>query len=55
MAYYKRTSFKSTLNHFKKVKKNILAPLRKRGRFKKNSLPINDLAKALIIYALLNI
>jgi len=55
MTYYKRTSFKSTLNHFKKAKKNILAPPRKRKRFKKNSLPVNSLAKALVIYALLNI
>jgi len=55
VVYYKRTSFKSTLNHFKKVKKDILAPPRKRKRFKKNPLPINNSVKALIIYALLNI
>jgi len=44
-----------TLNHFKKAKKNILAPPYKRKRFKKNPLPINNLAKALVIYALPNI
>jgi len=31
------------------------APLRKRKRFKKKPLFINNLVKALIIYALLNI
>jgi len=55
MAYYKRTSFKSILNYFKEIKEDILAPLRKRKRFKKNPLPINNLIKALIIHALLNI
>jgi len=29
MAYYKRTNFKLTLNNFKKVKEDILAPPRK--------------------------
>jgi len=55
MTYYKRTNSKSTLNHFKKIKKNILALLRKRKRFKKNSLPVNNLIKTLVIHALLNI
>jgi len=55
VAYYERTNSKSTLNHFKKTKENILAPPRKRKRPKKNPLPINNLAKALMIYALLNI
>jgi len=55
MIYYKRTNFKSTLNHFKKIKKDMSTPFRKRKRFKKNSLPINNLAKTLVIYALLNI
>jgi len=55
VAYYKRTSFKSTLNHFKKVKENISAPPRKRKRFKKNPLPVNNSAKALMIHALLNV
>jgi len=31
------------------------APFRKRKRFKKNPLPINNLAKALVIYALPNV
>jgi len=33
----------------------MLAPPRKRGRFKKNPLLINNSAKALIIHALPNI
>jgi len=33
----------------------MLAPPRKRKRFKKNPLPVNNSAKALVIYALLNI
>jgi len=33
----------------------MLAPFRKRKRFKKNPLFINNLVKALVIYALLNI
>jgi len=55
MIYYKRTSFKSILNYFKEVEKDILTPFRKQKRFKKNSLPVNNSAKALIIYVLLNI
>jgi len=55
MAYYERTSFKSALNHFKKIKENMLTPFRKRKRFKKNFLLINNLIKALIIYVILNI
>jgi len=33
----------------------MLAPSRKRKRFKKNPLFINNLVKTLIIYAILNI
>jgi len=55
MVYYKRTNFKSTLNYFKKIKKNIPTPFRKQKHFKKTPLFINNLAKALVIYALLNI
>jgi len=49
MAYYKRTSFKLALNNFKKVKKNILAPPRKRGRSRKIPLIANNLIKKIII------
>jgi len=49
MIYYERTSFKLALNYFKKVKKNMSAPPRKRKRFKKNPLFINNLVKTLII------
>jgi len=55
MAYYKRTNFKSILNYFKKVEEDMPAPPRKRKRFKKNLLFVNNLVKALIIYALPNI
>jgi len=54
MVYYERTSSKLALNHFKKIKEDILAPPRKQRRFKKNPLPVNDSAKALMIYAILN-
>jgi len=47
--YYNYTNFKLTLNNFKKIKKNILAPLRKRKRFKKNLLPVNNSIKVVII------
>jgi len=55
VAYYERTSSKLALNHFKKAKKNMPAPPRKRKRFKKNPLFINNLARALIIHAIPNI
>jgi len=48
-AYYNYTNFKLTLNNFKKIKKNILAPLRKRKLFKKNLLPVNNSIKVVII------
>jgi len=48
-AYYNRTNFKLVLNNFKKVKKNILAPLRKRKRFKKNLLFVNNSIKIIIV------
>jgi len=47
-AYYNRTNSKSTLNNFKKVKEDIPAPPRKRKRFKKNLLPVNNSIKAVI-------
>jgi len=55
MAYYERTNFKSALNYFKKVKENMPAPPRKRKRFKKNPLFINNLIRALMIHAIPNI
>jgi len=55
VAYYERTSSKLTSNHFKKAKEDIPAPPRKRKRFKKNPLPINNLAKALIIHVIPNV
>jgi len=55
MTYYERTNSKLVLNHFKKVKENILTPFRKRKRFKKNPLLINNLVKVLMIYVILNI
>jgi len=45
MTYYKRINFKSVLNNFKKVKKNILAPPRKRKRSHKILLIANNLIK----------
>jgi hypothetical protein len=35
MAYYKRTSFKLFLNIYKKIKKNMPAPFRKKKRLQK--------------------
>jgi len=55
MAYYERTSSKLILNHFKKVKEDMPTPPRKRKRPKKNLLFINNLIKALMIYAILNV
>jgi len=55
MAYYERTSFELALNYFKEVEKNMPAPFRKRKRFKKNPLFINDLAKVLMIYVMPNV
>jgi len=49
MTYYKRTSSKSTLNNFKKVKKNISTPLRKRKRLRKIPLIADNLIKKIII------
>jgi len=49
MAYYKRTNFKLVLNNFKKVKKNMSAPLRKRKRLYKISLIADNLIKKIII------
>jgi len=49
MAYYKRTSFKLVLNNFKKVKKNILTPFRKRKRLRKIPLIANNLIKKITI------
>jgi len=47
--YYNRTNFKSALNNFKEIKENILTPPRKRKRFKKNLLPVNNSIKTIII------
>jgi len=55
VVYYERTNSKLASNHFKKIKKNIPAPSRKRKRPKKNPLFINNLIKALIIHAIPNI
>jgi len=49
MAYYKRTNFKLILNNFKKIKKNILAPFRKRKRLHKTPLIANNLIKKIVI------
>jgi len=49
MTYYKRTNSKLALNNFKKVKKNILAPFRKRKRLRKIPLIANNLIKKIII------
>jgi len=49
MIYYKRTSFKSALNNFKKIKENMLAPFRKRKRLRKISLIANNLIKKIVI------
>jgi len=49
MAYYKRTNSKLALNNFKKIKKNISAPFRKRKRLRKISLVANNLIKKITI------
>jgi len=54
MVYYERTSSELALNHFKEVKENMLTPPRKRRRFKKNPLPVNNLVKTLIIHVIPN-
>jgi len=48
MAYYKRINSKLFLNNFKKVKKDILAPFRKRKRLRKTSLLTKNLIKIII-------
>jgi len=47
--YYNRTNSKLVLNNFKKIKKNMPTPPRKRKRFKKNLLFVNNSIKAVII------
>jgi len=49
MAYYKRTSFKLALNNFKKIKKNILAPPRKRKYLRKILLIADNLIKKIVV------
>jgi len=49
MAYYKRTNFKLALNNFKKVKKDIPAPPRKRKRLRKTPLIADNLIKKIAI------
>jgi len=55
VTYQERTSFNLILNKFKKVKKNMLAPFRKRERLRKYPLFINNSALKAIIKTLLNI
>jgi len=47
--YHNRINSKLTLNNFKKIKENMLTPFRKRKRFKKNLLFVNNSIKIMII------
>jgi len=49
VAYYKRTSSELTLNNFKKVKKDMSAPFRKRKRLRKILLIANNLIKKIAV------
>jgi len=52
VAYHERTSSESALNHFKKAEEDMPAPPRKRGRPKKNPLPVNNSARVSIIHVM---
>jgi len=55
VTYQERTSFNSTLNKFKKVKKNMPASFRKKKRLRKYFLPVNNSVLKAIIKTLPNI